>query len=117
MPSFFSGETLASLATLTFLEIVLGVDNLVFLVLAVQRLSPDRRDQDRLVGVILAMALRILMLVSLVWVTNIDVALFSILGRRVTVKDLVLICGGLFLLTKGTVEIHDELQPPATPAE
>ena len=117
MPSFFSGETLASLATLTFLEIVLGIDNLVFLVLALQRLSPEQRDRGRLVGLILAMALRVLMLVCLVWVTNIDIALFAILGRRVTVKDLVLICGGLFLLTKGTVEIHDELEPPATPAE
>jgi predicted tellurium resistance membrane protein TerC len=115
MHRFLSGETLASFVTLTFLEIVLGIDNLVFLALAVQRLSPQRRDQGRLVGLILAMALRILMLVGLVWVANIDVTLFQVLGRRVTVKDLVLICGGLFLLTKGTIEIHDELEAPEAP--
>ena len=116
MPSFLSGETLASFATLTFLEIVLGIDNLVFLALAVQRLSPEQRNRGRLVGLILAMALRILMLAGLVWVTNIDIGLFAVLGRRITVKDLVLVCGGLFLLTKGTVEIHDELEAPEAPA-
>jgi predicted tellurium resistance membrane protein TerC len=116
MPSFLSGETLASFLTLTFLEIILGIDNIVFLALAVQRLAPAHRARGRLVGLILAMALRILMLVGLVWVTNIDVGLFAIMGHRVTVKDLVLICGGLFLLAKGTVEIHDELEAPAAPA-
>jgi predicted tellurium resistance membrane protein TerC len=115
MHRFLSGETLASFVTLTFLEIVLGIDNLVFLVLALKRLSPERRDQGRLVGLILAMALRILMLVGLVWVANIDITLFQVLGRRITVKDLVLICGGLFLLTKGTIEIHDELEAPEPP--
>jgi predicted tellurium resistance membrane protein TerC len=116
MPSFLSGETLASFATLTFLEIILGIDNIVFLALAVQRLSPERRGRGRLLGLILAMALRILMLVSLVWVANIDIVIFTVLGRPITVKDLVLISGGLFLLTKGTVEIHDELEAPQTRA-
>jgi predicted tellurium resistance membrane protein TerC len=116
MHGFLNGETLASLATLTFLEIVLGIDNIVFLALAVQRLAPHRRVRGRVLGLILAMALRILMLVGLVWVTNIDVDLFAILGHRVTVKDLVLMCGGLFLLTKGTMEIHDELEGSAAKA-
>jgi predicted tellurium resistance membrane protein TerC len=112
MPSFLSGETLASFATLTFLEIILGIDNIVFLALAVQRLSPERRSRGRLLGLILAMALRILMLASLVWVANIDIVIFAVLGRPISVKDLVLITGGLFLLTKGTVEIHGELEAP-----
>ena len=112
MPSFLTGGTLASFATLTFLEIILGIDNLIFLALAVQRLPPERRGSGRLVGLALAMALRILMLIGLVWIANIDIVVFQLFGRSVTVKDLVLICGGLFLLTKGTVEIHDELEAP-----
>ncbi|MBV8683761.1 MAG: TerC family protein [Caulobacteraceae bacterium] len=114
MLSFLNGGTLASFATLTFLEIILGIDNLVFLALAVQRLSPEQRDRGRLLGLILAMVLRILMLVGLVWVANIDIVIFAALGRSITVKDVVLISGGLFLLTKGTVEIHGELEAPPT---
>jgi predicted tellurium resistance membrane protein TerC len=117
MFAMFSGEVLASFAALTFLEIVLGVDNIVFLALAVQRLAPEERRRGRVIGLALAMVLRALMLVGLVWVTNLDVKLFTILGRGLTIKDLVLIAGGLFLLAKGTTEIHDELEgtPPEEP--
>jgi predicted tellurium resistance membrane protein TerC len=104
------GEILASFVTLTFLEIVLGLDNLVFLALAVQRLAPEKRRAGRWIGQILAMALRIAMLAALVWAAKLDIRLFAVLGRQITVKDIVLIVGGLFLLTKGTTEIQDSLE-------
>lgn len=105
------GETIASFATLTFLEVILGVDNIVFLALAVARLAPKDRRVGRAAGLALAMALRILMLGALVWITNLDVTVFWAFGRRLTLKGLVLIGGGLFLLVKGTTEIHDSLDP------
>jgi predicted tellurium resistance membrane protein TerC len=116
MLRFPSGETLASSAALTFLEIVLGVDNIVFLAIAVQRLAPKDRGRGRVLGLALAMILRILMLAGLVWATGLDITLIVAFGRRLTLKDLVLIGGGLFLLAKGTTEIHDELEGPRGPA-
>jgi len=110
MPSIFSGEVLASFVTLTFLEIVLGIDNLIFLALAVQRLAPKQRPRGRWIGQILAMALRIAMLAGLVWITKLDARLFTLLGRAITIKDVVLIVGGMFLLAKGTMEIQDALE-------
>jgi predicted tellurium resistance membrane protein TerC len=101
---------LASFAALTFLEIVLGIDNIVFLALAVQRLASKDRRRGRVLGLALAMVLRIAMLVALVWATRLDVTLIVVLSHRLTLKDLVLIAGGLFLLAKGTTEIHDVLE-------
>ena len=117
MAQFFNTETLASFGALTFLEIVLGVDNIVFLALAVHRLAPARRATGRHVGLWLAMALRILMLVIVVWVARLDVHLFSVLGRAFTVKYLVLIAGGLFLMGKGTTEIHEALEAEPVAAD
>ena len=106
------GEFLASLVTLTFLEIVLGIDNIVFLAIAVHRLPLEKRGRANWVGQSLAMVLRIAMLGALVWVANLDIALFNFAGRAVRVKDLVLIAGGLFLLVKGVTEIQDNLEGP-----
>jgi len=110
MLEWMTGEVLASFAALTFLEIILGVDNIVFLAVAVMRLEPERQHLGRQIGLWLAMGLRILMLVGLVWITHMDIALFHVLGRAVTIKDLVLIAGGLFLLAKGTLEIHEAIE-------
>jgi predicted tellurium resistance membrane protein TerC len=110
MPPILSGEVLASFVTLTFLEIVLGIDNLIFLALAVERLAPKQRPRGRWIGQILAMLLRIAMLAGLVWITKLDARLFTILGHAITIKDLVLMLGGLFLLAKGTMEIQDALE-------
>jgi predicted tellurium resistance membrane protein TerC len=112
-----SGEALASFAALTFLEVILGVDNIVFLAVAIQRLAPEKRRTGRWVGLALAMVLRILMLVGMVWATGLDAALFRMFGRDVTIKDLVLAGGGLFLLAKGTGEIHDALETAAAEGE
>jgi len=113
MSQFLTAEGLASFATLTFLEVVLSIDNIVFLAVAVQRLAPDQRSTGRRVGLSLAMVLRILLLVGLVWASNLDISLVNVLGRRVTVKDAVLLAGGLFLLAKGTGEIHDAMDEAA----
>jgi predicted tellurium resistance membrane protein TerC len=110
MSHFMTGEALASFAALTFLEVILGVDNIVFLAVAVHRLEPAKRRSGRLIGLSLAMVLRILMLAALVWAAGLDVRVVSILGRALTIKDLVLIGGGLFLLAKGSQEIHDALE-------
>jgi predicted tellurium resistance membrane protein TerC len=109
-PTFPSGEALASFAALTFLEVVLGIDNIVFLAIAIERLAPGERRTGRRLGLALAMVLRILMLAGLVWLTRLDVGLFRLMGRAVTLKDLVLIGGGLFLLAKGTQEVHDAME-------
>jgi predicted tellurium resistance membrane protein TerC len=110
MSELLTGEVLASFAALTFLEIILGVDNIVFLAVAVVRLEKRRQRMGRQLGLWIAMGLRILMLVGLVWLTKLDIALFSIFGQHFTIKDLVLIAGGLFLLAKGTLEIHEAIE-------
>ena len=110
MSNLLTGEALASFAALTFLEVVLGIDNIIFLAVAVHRLAPEKRRLGRRIGLALAMLLRILMLVGLVWAANLDVRLFSLMNRDLTIKDLVLIVGGLFLLAKGTGEIHEAME-------
>ncbi len=118
MAQLLNGEVLASFATLTFLEIILGIDNIVFLAMAVHRLERAERPTGRRVGMALAMVLRIAMLGGLVWLTKLSVALFTAFGRAFSIKDLVLIGGGLFLLAKGTTEIHDAIEghaPDAAP--
>ena len=115
MLQFTNGEALASFAALTFLEIVLGIDNIVFLAMAVHRLPASRRPLGRRFGLGLAMLLRIAMLVAVVWLARLNIILFHVLGRGISVKDLVLIGGGLFLLAKGTTEIHDTLEMEAEP--
>jgi len=110
MSQILSGEVLASFATLTFLEIILGIDNIVFLAVAVHRLERAQRPMGRRVGLALAMVLRIGMLGGLVWLTRMNMVLFSLFGRALSIKDLVLIAGGLFLLAKGTTEIHDAIE-------
>jgi predicted tellurium resistance membrane protein TerC len=118
MSQLLTGEGLASFAALTFLELVLGFDNIIFLAMAIQRLAPSDRQTGRIVGLILAMLLRVLMLVALVWTVGLDVRLAQIAGHVLTIKDLVLIGGGLFLLAKSTQEIHTAMESNAeAPAE
>ena len=111
----FTGEALASFLALTFLEIVLSIDNIVFMALAIDRLTPSLRPRGRRLGLALAMALRIVMLTGLVWLASLDATLFHLFGRAVSIKDLVLIAGGLFLLGSGTTEIHEALDVSGEP--
>ena len=109
MAELFTLNALVSFLALTFLEIVLSVDNILFVAIAAARLPKERRNLGRQLGLWLALVLRVGMLAGLVWITRLDVTLFHALGRNISVKDLVLIAGGLFLLWKGSTEIHDNI--------
>jgi predicted tellurium resistance membrane protein TerC len=102
-------DALASFVTLSFLELVLSVDNILFVALAAARLPPARRGLGRQLGLWLALILRVAMLSGIVWLTRLDVTLFTAFGQAITVKKAVLIAGGVFLLYKGATEIHDDL--------
>ncbi|MFB9066652.1 TerC family protein [Pseudofulvimonas gallinarii] len=95
-----------ALFTLSALEIVLGVDNLVFISIVVGRLPADQRPFARKFGLALACVTRILLLISLAFLARMESTLFSAFGQEISIRDLVLIAGGLFLLIKGTMEIH-----------
>lgn len=99
-----------ALATLTALEIVLGIDNIIFLSILVGRLPPAQRDSARMIGLGLAMLTRIALLLSLAWVARLTLPLFTLLGEEISGRDLVLLVGGLFLLFKATVELHNVVE-------
>jgi predicted tellurium resistance membrane protein TerC len=97
-------------ATLTALEIVLGIDNIIFISILTDKLPGAQQARARLVGLALAMLTRILLLFSLTWIIQLTAPLFVVLGEAISGRDLVLILGGLFLLTKSTHEIHGNLE-------
>ena len=99
-----------ALATLTALEIVLGVDNIIFISILVGRLPPEKRDLARRLGLSLAMGSRIALLLSLAWIMRLTEPLFTVLGQAISGRDLILIGGGLFLLWKSVHEIHASLE-------
>lgn len=99
-----------ALVTLTSLEIVLGIDNIIFISILVGRLPEHQRNRGRVLGLGLAMFTRILLLLSITWVMGLTAPLFSVTGTEVSGRDLILIGGGLFLLWKSTMEIHDNLE-------
>jgi len=103
-------EAWIALVTLTALEIVLGIDNIIFISILVNRLPEQQRKKARLLGLGLAMITRILLLLSITWVMRLTSPLFQIFGREISGRDLILISGGLFLLWKSTMEIHGSLE-------
>lgn len=103
-------DALASFAALTFLEIVLGVDNILFVAIAAARLPRERQNLGRQLGLWLALVFRVVMLLGLVWITRLDIVLFQLPNGPFSVKDAVLSAGGLFLLWKGSTEIHDAIR-------
>ncbi len=105
-----SPEAWIALLSLTALEIVLGVDNIIFISILVGRLAPEQRQRARVIGLALAMAMRIALLLSLAWMMRLTDPLFSVLSREVSGRDLILIGGGLFLLAKSVMEIHNSLE-------
>jgi predicted tellurium resistance membrane protein TerC len=110
MDAFFTSSGLLALVTLTFLEIILGVDNIIFISILSNKLPASEQSQARRMGLLAAMGTRILLLLSLVWIIRLTAPLFYILGRAISVRDLILIGGGLFLLAKATMEIHERLE-------
>src|SRR4026209_2739292 len=109
MDWFGSGNMIA-LATLTFLEIGLGVDNIIFISILSGKLPPAQQPFARRVGLLLAMGTRILLLFSLAWVVKLTAPLLALWGHEISGRDLILILGGLFLLGKSTHEIHGRLE-------
>ncbi len=99
-----------ALATLTALEIVLGIDNIIFISILSGRLPKDQRPRARTLGLAGAMIMRVLLLLSLAWVAKLTVQLFMLFGDPFTARDVVLVGGGLFLLGKATYEIHHNLE-------
>jgi len=108
--NWFSAEILIALATLTFLEIVLGIDNIIFISILSGKLPARQQARARRIGLLLAMGTRILLLFSLAWISKLTAPLFGVLGHDISGRDLILILGGLFLLGKSTHEIHDRLE-------
>jgi predicted tellurium resistance membrane protein TerC len=105
------------LGTLIVLEIVLGVDNLIFIAILTGKLPPERRNRARLVGLSLALFMRLGLLAGISWIATLTAPLFSVAGLEVSGRDLILIAGGLFLLYKSTTELHDPMpSPPVPPA-
>lgn len=99
-----------ALGTLTVLEIVLGIDNVVFISILAGKLPPDQQAKARRIGLLLAMAMRIGLLFSLAWIMRLTEPLFAVLRHEISGRDLILIAGGLFLLAKSTHEIHQKLE-------
>jgi predicted tellurium resistance membrane protein TerC len=116
MDALLSLENLIALLTLTGLEIVLGIDNIVFIAILTAKLPLERRGFARRLGLSLAMITRILLLLAISWIMRLRVELFEVLGHGFSGHDVILLAGGLFLIAKATYEIHDKLEVPATTA-
>ncbi len=105
-----------SLATLTALEVVLGIDNLIFVAILANKLPPGQQVRARRIGLALALGMRLALLASLSWIVGLTAPVFSAVGRDFSWRDLVLIAGGLFLAYKGTTEIHHRMEAQADDA-
>src|SRR5665213_2681906 len=106
----FDPQAWIALATLTALELVLGIDNIVFISILVDKLPPEQQKRARLIGLFLAMFMRVGLLLVLSWIIGLTAPLFSVLGKPISGRDLILIGGGLFLIWKSTAEIHQSLE-------
>jgi predicted tellurium resistance membrane protein TerC len=114
MEGLFTASSLVALLTLTALEIVLGIDNIVFISILAGRLPESQRGKGRVIGLALAMISRIVLLFSLTWIMRLTRPLFDLFNRTFSWRDAILLAGGLFLLAKSTREIHDSLEVPST---
>jgi predicted tellurium resistance membrane protein TerC len=110
MDAFLTADGLIALVTLTVLEVVLGIDNVIFISILAGKLPPKDQERARRIGLIAAMGMRILLLMSIAWIIRLTQPMFTIANHPFSGRDLILIVGGLFLLFKSTREIHDKLE-------
>lgn len=110
MEALFSPENLLSLITLTAMEIVLGIDNIIFISILCGRLPPEQRDKGRKLGLLGALGTRLALLGTISWMVGLTKPFFTIFGLDVTGKSLILFAGGLFLIWKATKEIHEKIE-------
>jgi predicted tellurium resistance membrane protein TerC len=108
--AFLTADGLLALVTLTFLEIILGVDNVIFISILSGKLPQSTQLKARRSGLIAAMVMRILLLLSIAWIVRLTAPLVTVFGRGISGRDMILIGGGLFLLGKATLEIHERLE-------
>jgi predicted tellurium resistance membrane protein TerC len=112
MMELLTAENLVALATLTTLEVVLGIDNLVVIAILTAKLPPELRARARRIGLVAAMAMRIGLLLTLSWLMQLTGELFRVMDKGFSGRDLILLVGGLFLIAKATKEIHTKLEGP-----
>jgi len=112
MAELLTFESIVAFLTLASLEVVLGIDNIVFISILAGKLDPRVQNKARRIGLFLAMFMRIALLLAITWVMRLTTPLFALWGRAVTGRDLILLGGGLFLIGKATFEIHDNLEGP-----
>ncbi len=110
LDAFLTVDGLIALVTLTVLEVVLGIDNVIFISILAGKLPAEQQERARRTGLMAAMGMRIVLLMSIAWIVRLTSPLFSIGGHPFSGRDLILIIGGLFLLFKATREIHDKLE-------
>lgn len=110
MEIFLQSETWISLLTLTFLEIVLGIDNIIFISIVSDRLPENQQQKARSIGLILAIIIRVALLFGIAWIVTLTNPLITIADFKLSIRDLILILGGLFLLTKSVSEIHEKVE-------
>jgi predicted tellurium resistance membrane protein TerC len=112
MTELFTVEAALALVTLTALEIVLGIDNIIFISILAGKLPAEQQQRARTLGLSVAMASRVLLLISLAWIMRLTAPLFEIFNQEISGRDLILSIGGLFLIWKSVHEIHDRLEGP-----
>lgn len=110
MEWFFDPNIWVGLLTLVVLEIVLGIDNLIFIAILAEKVPPHQRDKARLIGLSLAMLMRLGLLTMISWMVTLTEPLFSVIGRELSGRDLILLIGGIFLLFKATMELHERVE-------
>ena len=110
MAELFTTTNLIALATLTLLEVVLGIDNVIFIAILAGRLPESQRARARSLGISLAVLSRLLLLLSITWIMRLQAPLFELLGHSFSGRDLILLIGGMFLIGKSTLEIHHKLE-------